>query len=135
MPKTKNAIEILKRRRAKDAELQKLYEEEKASFHVALAIRKAREEEGLTQEEVARKVGTTQSVISRLEDADYEGHSLSMLQRIAEALNRRLSVEMDRIELSTSPRYIPLQSLTIIRRAASFEGWKTDIDIKEKQNA
>src|SRR3990170_5705001 len=106
MPKTKNAIEILKRRRAKDAELQKLYEEEKASFHVALAIRKAREEEGLTQEEVARKVGTTQSVISRLEDADYEGHSLSMLQRIAEALNRRLSVEMDRIELSTSPRYI-----------------------------
>ena len=134
MPKTKNAIEILKRRRAKDAELQKLYEEEKASFHVALAIRKAREEEGLTQEEVARKVGTTQSVISRLEDADYEGHSLSMLQRIAEALNRRLSVEMDRIELSTSPRYIPLQSLTIIRRAASFEGWKTDIDIKEKQN-
>jgi hypothetical protein len=33
-------------------------------------------------------------VISRLEDADYEGHSLSMLQRIAMALNRRLSVQM-----------------------------------------
>ena len=79
MPKTKDAIEILKRRREKDKELKKLYEEEKMSFSVSLAIRKAREKEGLTQAALAKKVGTTQSVISRLEDADYEGHSLSML--------------------------------------------------------
>jgi hypothetical protein len=37
-------------------------------------------------------VKTTQSVISRLEDADYERHSLTMLQRIADALNCRLEV-------------------------------------------
>lgn len=37
-------------------------------------------------------MGTTQSVISRLEDADYEGHSLAMLQRIAEALHVRLEL-------------------------------------------
>jgi hypothetical protein len=39
-------------------------------------------------------IGTTQSVISRLEDADYRGHSLRMLARIAAALNQRLTVSM-----------------------------------------
>jgi transcriptional regulator with XRE-family HTH domain len=41
---------------------------------------------------LAEKLGTKQSVISRLEDADYEGHSLTMLQRIAAALGRRLEI-------------------------------------------
>lgn len=40
----------------------------------------------MSQAELARKVGTTQSVISRLEDADYDSHSLTMLNRIAAAL-------------------------------------------------
>ena len=46
----------------------------------------------LTQKQLAERVGTTQSVIARLEDADYEGHSLSMLQRIAAAVNKRFEV-------------------------------------------
>ena len=41
-----------------------------------------RQAAGLTQAELADIVGTTHSVISRLEDADYDGHSLKMLQRI-----------------------------------------------------
>lgn len=49
---------------------------------------------GLTQKELAKLVGTTQSVISRLEDADYEGHSLAMLHRIANALGQRLTIDM-----------------------------------------
>lgn len=97
MAKTRNALEILRRRREKDPELQKYYEEEKINLSVALAIRKAREEAGLTQEELAKKIGTTQSVISRLEDADYEGHTLSMLHRIAEVLNRRVIVKLDEV--------------------------------------
>ena len=48
----------------------------------------------LAQEQLAKRVGTKQPVIARLEDADYEGHSLNMLQRIAKALNRTLRVEM-----------------------------------------
>lgn len=47
---------------------------------------------GLTQKQLAKLVGTDQSVISRLEDADYRGHSLSMLRRIARALGRRVEV-------------------------------------------
>jgi predicted transcriptional regulator len=46
----------------------------------------------VTQKELAKLVGTTQSVIARLEDADYEGHALSMLSRIAAALNKRVDI-------------------------------------------
>ena len=53
-----------------------------------------RTEAGLTQSQLAGLVGTTQSVISRLEDSDYDGHSLSMLTRIAEALHKKVSVVM-----------------------------------------
>ncbi len=66
--------------------------EEKLNVHIARLIYDARTEAGLTQTELAKLVDTKQQVIARLEDADYEGHSLSMLQRIAQALGKRLSV-------------------------------------------
>jgi hypothetical protein len=46
----------------------------------------------LSQRQLAKLIGTTASVICRLEDADYEGHSLAMLNRIAAALNRRVEI-------------------------------------------
>jgi transcriptional regulator with XRE-family HTH domain len=49
---------------------------------------------GFTQSELAKLVGTTQSVIARLEDANYEGHSVRMLFRIAQALNAKLEVSI-----------------------------------------
>ncbi len=73
--------------------------EEGVKFEVSQLVYDARAAAGLTQGELARKIGTTQSVISRLEDADYRGHSLTMLQRIAEALNLDLIVR-----LSPKPR-------------------------------
>ncbi len=42
-----------------------------------------RKEARLSHKELAVLVGTTQSVFSRLEDADYDGHSLTFLNRIA----------------------------------------------------
>jgi len=48
----------------------------------------------LTQTELADLVGTTQQVISRIEDANYEGHSLTMLQRVADALGSRIDIQM-----------------------------------------
>jgi predicted transcriptional regulator len=48
----------------------------------------------LTQAQLAELIGTTQSVISRLEDADYDGHSPTMLSRIVSALNQKLTVVM-----------------------------------------
>ena len=57
-----------------------------------LPTRFLQHEAKLSQAELARKVGTTQSVISRLEDADYDGHSLEMLRRIASALEQRIEI-------------------------------------------
>lgn len=55
-------------------------------------IASIRAEAGLTQRQLAKLIGTTASVICRLEDADYEGHSLATLNRIAAALNRKLEI-------------------------------------------
>jgi transcriptional regulator with XRE-family HTH domain len=52
----------------------------------------ARTKAGLSQRQLAELVGSKQSVIARLEDADYEGHSLNMLQRIGNALGQRLEL-------------------------------------------
>ena len=60
----------------------------------ARAIYEARISAGLTQKQLADLIGSNQSVISRLEDADYDRHSLAMLDRIARALNRRLEVRL-----------------------------------------
>ncbi|MCX6644757.1 MAG: helix-turn-helix transcriptional regulator, partial [bacterium] len=83
---TTDAIEILHRRyfEGHPERIASLKEEE-ANLDVAIKIYELRKKAGLTQKELAKLVGTTASVISRLEDADYEGHSLAMLRRIAEA--------------------------------------------------
>lgn len=60
---------------------------------VAHALYDVRTAHHLTQRELAELIGTKQPVIARLEDADYEGHSMSMLNRIAAVLNRRVKIE------------------------------------------
>lgn len=67
-------------------------EEERINAEIARQIHDLRKAAKLTQAELARLAGTTASVICRLEDADYTGHSLSMLRRIAACLNKRLEV-------------------------------------------
>jgi len=90
---TTNGVEILHRRYYKGRpDREAALEQERANAEIAREIFVLREEAGLTQKQLADLVGTTPSVICRLEDADYEGHSLSMLRRIAEALGRRVEV-------------------------------------------
>ena len=93
--KVRDAGEILKRAYVKGSpERLASLEEERVNAQVAQMIYELRTDAGLTQDELARMIGTTQSVISRLEDADYEGHSLSILRRIAKALDQELTVVM-----------------------------------------
>ncbi len=77
-------------------------EQTTVNAYVAQLIYDARTEAGLSQKELAEMIGTTQSVISRLEDADYEGHSLSMLSRIARVLNREVKIDLIPVKLQTS---------------------------------
>jgi DNA-binding XRE family transcriptional regulator len=77
---------------AGDPKREEEYEEEVINAQIARKIYELRMKAGLTQQELAKRVGTSKSAISRLEDADYEGHSLSMLKRIAEALDKRVEI-------------------------------------------
>ena len=93
--KKTDAVSILHRRYiGNSAKRQAALQEERVNAEVARMIYELRTKEGLNQRQLAEMVNTTQSVISRMENADYAGHSLSMLSRIAKALNRRISVQM-----------------------------------------
>ncbi len=76
----------------KDKQKAEAFEAELANADVARKIYDLRTQANLTQGELAKLVGTSTSAISRLEDADYEGHSLAMLRRIAAALNKRVEI-------------------------------------------
>ena len=64
------------------------------AWDVALQLVSLREKSGLSQKELARKVGTTQQQISRLESPSYEGHSLSLLRRVARVLGATVRVDI-----------------------------------------
>ena len=89
----KNATEILNRRYVQgDAAREASIREERVNADVAQLVYDIRTNAGLTQSQLAGLTGTTQSAISRLEDADYRGHSLTMLRKIAHVLDRRLEI-------------------------------------------
>lgn len=97
---TTDAVAILHRRYFEgNPEMLAMLEEERANDDVARKIYALRTQAGLNQRQLAKLVGTTASVICRLEDATYEGHSLAMLRRIAAALDRRVEI-----------RFLPLRS-------------------------
>jgi len=98
-----DALEILVQRLGDTPELRARIEEEKLNIRVAQMIYDARQKAGLTQKQLAELIGTKQQVIARLEDADYDGHSLTMLQRIAAALGRRLDVSMTPVRRRRMP--------------------------------
>ena len=90
--KTSSATRILNERIGDDLELKRMIAEETVNAQVAQEIYDLRTKAGLTQSELAKRVGTTQPVIARLEEADYKGHSLRMLVRIANALGREVDI-------------------------------------------
>ena len=85
----------------RDKKKAEAFDAELANAEVARKLYDLRTQAGLTQAALAKLVGTTASVISRLEDADYDGHSLAMLRRIATGLNKRVEI-----------RFVPLKRAT-----------------------
>ena len=76
----------------KDPKFRKAYEESQLEYEIARAVIRARIERGLTQKQLADKLNTKQSVISRVESANTTP-SLSLLKRLAQALNTSLQVQ------------------------------------------
>ena len=92
--KTKNALDILDRRFGVREGQAAQHEHFMEQAEVAEMLVASRKSAGLTQQQLAQLAGTTQQVVSQLESADYEGHSLSMLKRLAKAMHQRLEFRM-----------------------------------------
>jgi len=90
---TSDAVKIL-RKKFIGADKRRIVSvrKERENLEIAEQIYDLRKKASLTQRQLAKKVGTTQSVISRLEDADYDGHTLAMLRRIAAVLDQQLEI-------------------------------------------
>ncbi|BBO35421.1 helix-turn-helix domain-containing protein [Lacipirellula parvula] len=98
--KTTNALDIIARETGVNPRTDSQVQGYRQSFEIAQMIYDARQAAGLTQKQLAELIGTQQPVISQLENADYEGHSLTMLERIAEALKMRVELRLVPTEAS-----------------------------------
>ena len=98
MTRTSDALKILKRRTGIDPKTDPRIKSIARQYDVAQMIFDARTAAGLTQQQLAQLIGTRQSVISRLEHADYEAQSLAMLERIADALHLKVELRLTRVK-------------------------------------
>ena len=83
----------IERRKAKSAKFAKDFEAGFRAFEFSVMLRKAREDAGVTQETIARKLRTKKSAISRIEN-HAEDIRLSTLEKYANALGRKLRVQL-----------------------------------------
>lgn len=79
-------------RQLRNAKFSDRFEQAGAAWDVALQLAELRRQAGLSQKELAERLNTSQQQISRLESSTYEGHSLSMLRKVAEALDAEVRV-------------------------------------------
>jgi ribosome-binding protein aMBF1 (putative translation factor) len=84
----------IERERRTSPEFQKAYEEARAATWTARALAELRQRRGLSQKEVAQRLGTSQAAVSRMERADYTGHTLRLVRRYVEVLGARLEVRI-----------------------------------------
>jgi len=83
-----------------DKDLEKNFYKGLEKTRIAIEIAAAREKAGLTQMELARRAGSSQSAIARMENTDYQNYSIRTLRKIAEVLNLELVVTLRDKQLS-----------------------------------
>jgi ribosome-binding protein aMBF1 (putative translation factor) len=83
----------IQKRKAKDSEFEKDFDSGYEYFKIGVLLKQAREESGLTQEELALRLNTKKSAISRIEN-HAEDIKLSTLEKFAKALGKRLRLEV-----------------------------------------
>ena len=91
----KTNFDLFLEEQLRDPDFARRFRRAGEAWDVAIQLTALREKAGLSQLELARKLKTTQQQISRLESPGYEGHSLSMLRRVARALNAHVRVTFE----------------------------------------
>jgi ribosome-binding protein aMBF1 (putative translation factor) len=94
-----NKVEDLHRKWMKGPRYKKAYEELATEFELARAVIQARANAGLTQEELAKRIKTTQSVVARLESGRTKP-STQTLRRLAAATGTRVKITFEPIRKS-----------------------------------
>lgn len=89
----KTNYEKWKEEKLNDEKFKGRYLEEVLKYSIAEKIRNLREIKGITQQELAKRIHTSQSAIARIENTDYEGSSVTTLKQIADALGARLVID------------------------------------------
>jgi transcriptional regulator with XRE-family HTH domain len=92
---SKTNFDLFLEEQLRDPEFAARFKRAGEAWDVALQIAALREKAGISQKELARKIHTSQQQISRLESPGYEGHSLSMLRRVADALGATVRVTFE----------------------------------------
>ena len=77
----------------KDPEFKAHYQEERQALKLAMKIATLREKKGLSQQQMAKLMGTSQQAVSRIESGEYEGFTLKTLEKIAEATGTKVKIE------------------------------------------
>ena len=90
----KTDFDLFLEEQLRDPDFAERFKRAGEAWDVALQLTALREKAGLSQKELARKLHTSQQQISRLESPAYEGHSLSMLRRVAEVLGVTVRVTL-----------------------------------------
>src|SRR5438105_15628531 len=87
-----------------DPEFRAIYEEEAAKKELWLQLVEARQAAGLTQEEVAKRLGVSQAQVARIEKRGYEAYTLRTLQRYVEALGNqfKLAIAVTKVDRPNS---------------------------------
>jgi ribosome-binding protein aMBF1 (putative translation factor) len=93
--KTKTNFDHFLEEQLRDPNFAERFKRAGEAWDVALQIAAMRDRAGLSQKDLARKLGTSQQQVSRLESPAYEGHSLSMLRRVAKALQADVKVTFE----------------------------------------
>ncbi len=91
----KTNFDVYLEEQLKDKSFAERFEQAGKAWDVAMQLAALRKEAGLSQKELACKLKTSQQQISRLESPAYEGHSLSMLRRVARVLNAEVKVAFE----------------------------------------
>ena len=94
------------------------------AWDVALQIAALRRRAGLSQKQLAQRVKTSQQQICRLESPGYEGHSLSMLRRVARELRARVRVVIEPEGAPTADHVAETPALYRTKRTRATGSWR-----------
>jgi DNA-binding XRE family transcriptional regulator len=107
----KTKFDLYLEEQLKDSDFAGRFKRAGEAWDLALKLAALRKESGLSQKELAKRVGTSQQQISRLESPSYEGHSLSMVRRVARVLGATIHVEIEKRKHQINPMVAEARSV------------------------